>query len=474
MASKRGSEENDEFIEDAEIVTPEGETPYDEAPEDAPVEGLDDVAPQSEPEEAASDAPQDAHDEGHEADTEAVDADESLEDTHGSEEDADSMQSDAIEAEGDTLSASDDAVAMDDAASDETVLTDEATDNAVVAAPPAPTETTVIHKRSGIPAVLGGIAAAVIGFLVAQFVPDGWPITADSAATDALAAADAEIRDELAGKADADALAPLSDQLTEITARIEGLTEMAARIEGLTQAAAAQSEDMMALTDRVVTLEDRPIVDLSSIDNSEAVEAELESLREEIAAVSAEAQRQIEAARNEATILEQNAADAADAAARRAALSRVLAALETGVPYDAMLSEFAALSDTEIPEALTVPAADGIPTLVSLQEGYAEPARAALAAMRSENAGGENTLGNFFRNQLGVRSLEPQEGDSPNAVLSRIEGAVTEGRLQDAIAEAQTLPASGAEVLAPWIANAQLRIDAIAAADALTEQQISN
>lgn len=443
MAAKRGSEENDDFIEDAEIVTPEGETPYDESPEDSPEDG-----PADEIQKAATESDVDeVKAEVHETDVEASEVDVQTEDM--------AEPADLIE------SAAEEGPELEETAPD---AVEDAIEEVADARPLAPTQTTVIEKRSGFPALLGGIAAAVIGFLVAQFVPEGWPVTPDTATTDALATADGEIRDALATKADADALTPLSDQLTEI----------AARIEGLTQAAAAQSEDISALMDRVTVLEDRPIVDLSSLDNSEAVEAELEALRGEIAAVSAEAQRQIEAARNEATILEQNAADAADAAARRAALSRVLAALETGVPFEAMLSEFAGLSDAEIPDALMATAADGVPTLVSLQESYPDTARAALAAMRSENAGGENTLGNFFRNQFGVRSLEPQDGDSPNAILSRIEGALTDGRLQDAVAEVATLPASGADILAPWTERAQLRIDAIAAADALTEQQISN
>ena len=230
------------------------------------------------------------------------------------------------------------------------------------------------------------------------------------------------------------------------------MEEGLARLEGITQASAVQAAELNTLSERLTALEERPIVDLSSLDNSEAVEAELNALRSEIAAVSEEAQRQIDAARDEATILEQDAADAAAAAARRAALSRVLAALDSGVPFDATLSEFEALAGAEIPAALAENAADGVATLVSLQKSYPEAARGALAAMRQENAGDENTLGNFFRNQFGVRSLEPQEGDSPNAILSRIEGALTEGRQQDAIAEAQTLPALGSQYrIGPWM-----------------------
>ena len=320
------------------------------------------------------------------------------------------------------------------------------------------------QKRGGMSALLGGVLAAVLGFVVAQIVPNGWPITADTAVTDALVTADGEIRDVLARKADTESLDALNTHIGDGLARLEAISE----------ASAEQAALLSSLSDRLTALEERPIVDLSSLENSDALNAELAALRAEIASVSEEAQRQIDAARDEATILEQNAADAAAAAARRAALSRVLAALDSGVPFDATLAEFAALAGTDVPAALSDNAAEGVATLASLQASYPDAARDALAAMRQENAGDENTFGNFFRNQFGVRSLEPQEGDSPDAILSRIEGALTEGRLQDAIAEAGTLPASGAEILGPWISSAQARIDAFAAADALTEQQTSN
>ncbi|MEL6550820.1 MAG: hypothetical protein AAFQ54_11305 [Pseudomonadota bacterium] len=318
-----------------------------------------------------------------------------------------------------------------------------------------------VEKRGGMSALLGGAIAAVLGFILAQAVPNGWPVTADTEITDALADADAGLASSLAEKLDASALEPLSQQIAALSAQIDTLS-----------AEAAAGRD--ALEGRIAALEDRPIVDLSSLDNSGAVEAELEALRAEIASVSAEAQRQIEEARNEATILEQNAADAAEAAARRAALSRVLAALDSGVPYEATLSEFAQISEAEIPEALVAAAAEGVPTLSNLQEEFPPLAREALAAMRAENAGGENTMGNFFRNQFGVRSLSPQDGDTPDAILSRVEGALSAGRLGDALAEIGTLPESGAAILAPWVSRAETRLAAFSAADALTQSQISN
>ncbi|MGB0440740.1 MAG: molybdopterin-binding protein, partial [Paracoccaceae bacterium] len=45
-------------------------------------------------------------------------------------------------------------------------------------------------------------------------------------------------------------------------------------------------------------------------------------------------------------------------------------------------------------------------------------------------------LGAFLKTQLGARSLEPREGDDPDAVLSRMEAAAREGRFGDVEAEA--------------------------------------
>lgn len=333
-----------------------------------------------------------------------------------------------------------------------------ATESEPVAALPAPEP----QKRSGVPTIVGGAVAAVIGFGVAQFVPNGWPVTVDSSVTEALASADADLADRLS--------AVEARSTDELQAALEG---QIAGVEGAVDAATADvAAQLAALSDRITELESRPVVDLSSLDNSAAFEAELEKLRADIQAVGAEANAQIEAARNEANLLEQNAAKAAAAAAQRAALSRVLAALDSGVPYAATLAEFGELTDVEVPEALTAGAAEGVPTLAKLQDDFPPLARDALAAMRKADSG-DATLGNFFRNQFGARSLEPQEGNSPDAILSRIEAAATEGRLADAVAETQTLPEVGQTILAPWVQGVEIRQAAFAAADALTQSLTS-
>ena len=121
------------------------------------------------------------------------------------------------------------------------------------------------------------------------------------------------------------------------------------------------------------------------------------------------------------------------------------------------------------PDAL-IAAQDGVPTLAVLQEQFPDVARAALATARSEGVSGEETsgLGAFLRNQFDVRSVQPQDGTSTDAILSRAEAAVREGRLADALAEISGLPEVARAQMSDWLALAEQRAAAIAAVDVLS------
>lgn len=344
-----------------------------------------------------------------------------------------------------------------------------------------PTQTEA-QRRRGLPVVAGGALAALLGFGAAQVVPDGWPVTPDPTVTNALAAENSRIetRIEEASAHSAAELAALRD------GDLAALTQSLADLQGA----------LSTLDGRISALEDRPVVDLSTLDGAPAIEAELEklrldtanatqaaesdiqaelaALREELSAVSANAQAEIQAARDEATLLEQNALDAAQSAAKRAALTQVLAGLDSGEPYADTLAELQKLSDAEVPAALVAGAEDGVATLAALQSDFAPLARSALTAMRRADDSGQNTLSNFFQTQLGVRSLEAQEGTTPDAILSRVEAATTQGRLSDALAEIDTLPEVGKAILAPWTEAAQSRLAAFEAAQTLTQSLTLN
>ena len=73
-----------------------------------------------------------------------------------------------------------------------------------------------------------------------------------------------------------------------------------------------------------------------------------------------------------------------------------------------------------------------------------------------------------------MRSLDPQEGDSPDAILSRAEAALRDGRLTDALAEIGSLPEQGRAELSDWVARAEMRQTAVAAAEQLTQSLTAN
>ena len=67
------------------------------------------------------------------------------------------------------------------------------------------------------------------------------------------------------------------------------------------------------------------------------------------------------------------------------------------------------------------------------------------------------------------RSLEPREGSDSDAVLSRMEAAAREGRLGDALAEAEGLPEAAKAPLQGWLDAVKARQVATLAAEALSQ-----
>jgi hypothetical protein len=59
-------------------------------------------------------------------------------------------------------------------------------------------------------------------------------------------------------------------------------------------------------------------------------------------------------------------------------------------------------------------------------------------------------------------------------VLSRVEAAIASDNLELAIETVSSLPQSGQDILAPWVAQVQMRLDALVAADMLADSLTSN
>ena len=307
---------------------------------------------------------------------------------------------------------------------------------------PVPPKPAPAQQGSFLPLALGGLVAGVIGFAVATF-------TAPQA--------DNGLASELAAQ---------SNMIDGLEQRVANLP--APDLSGIETAFAD-------LTARVEALEARPAAVAAPTGDMSAVNADMDALRAQIAEMTNAAQTELSDARATAESIEENAAAAARKAAGRAALSRIQTALESGAPIGAALGDLENATGSAAPVELA-DVQDGVPTLASLQEKFPEAARVALAAARSEGVAGEEStgLGAFLRTQFDVRSTSPREGTDADAVLSRAEAAVRTGRLSDALAEISALPEVSRAAMSDWLAQAEARASAVAAADILSSTLTDN
>ena len=354
-----------------------------------------------------------------------------------------------------------------------------------VPAPSAPPADPVVETRQGrgfAPMLLGGVIAAGLGYSAAYL---GYlPEQAVDIETP-LAALSEQIGDQTG------ALVALTERTGAIEAQIGALPDapepvdlspLAAQIEALDAGIAANAQSLAGLTDRVAYLETLPAGTGEGADNSAAIaaavaqmqaalqeqSAELAAQQAENAALSAEIQGIADAAEDRIAAAEARAEARVGGATAQAALGQLRIAVATGAPFAGALADVAAGTGVAVPEALQNAAAAGVPTLDDLQSAFPAAARAALPIAIRETAG-EGTMNRvtaFLQSQVGGRSLEPQEGDSPDAILSRAEAALQSGDVTAALEEITALPDPAQEALAAWVADAARRI---AATDAMAD-----
>lgn len=366
------------------------------------------------------------------------------------------------------------------------------------AAPPPPVASPPEKRRGGAFAlILGGVVAGAIGFGAAWYMErmndPGVDIAAEFENRDALIAAlEAELAEVRAAAEDGPDLAPL-ETATE-TASSDAAASRAAVDElrtDLSESLGTLQDSVAALDMRITDIEQRPAEDGSlSSAAVDAYEREIAALREETAdAVSrmeaetgeidtgfqelrATVEEALAALESESEALEEQSAAVAAAAAASTALAEIQGAVSDGAPYADALTDLQASGAVEVPEVLSANAETGVPSLAALREAFPEAARAALATVRSEESGGG--LGGFLERQLNVRSVEPREGDDPDAVLSRAGAAVDAGRIDAALDEIALLPEAAAAALSDWTAAATARVEAQAAVDQLSQTLTTN
>lgn len=341
------------------------------------------------------------------------------------------------------------AEASEEAEAAEIYSVDETTQEEVEEKPEAtpPAQVTTVVKRGGfVPIVLGGIVCVALGYAGAQFLkPEGWPFP--GANTDELTQQIADLEGQIKdlqsaatqrAEAQQTALADLQAQVSaeEDTTEIDALADKIATFE-----------------DRMTQIEARPVAEaIVSPEATAAYERQLAQMQD---LLNSEIAR-LEEAKDQA-VAEETAARISTAKARLQTL------VDAGEPFDQVLAEM----NTDVPEVLQQAAAEGIPSVTSLQEGYSEAARDALvvSSRAAYDAGEQSWFQTALQTQIGLRSTKPKEGDDADAILSRAEQDVRDGLFAKAITTLEALPEEGKAEMQGWIARAQERVDVMTALD---------
>jgi len=329
-------------------------------------------------------------------------------------------------------------------------------------------------KSGFMPMLVGGVLSGAIGFGAASYYFTSRP-------------SDVEQN-----------LAKVQTALEDVSAQVGGLPDAVAKAQtavadlsvssnskdqSLSAALSDLATKLQDIDTRLTALEKRPVAEGGMTSEAAAAyERELQTMRDllatqraDIEKLAAEATAKIEGVAQQAAEAEKTAEEVAKATAIKVAVAQLQSALDNGGAFEATVTNLAA-AGVDVPPVLKDAAKGGVPTLLDLQETYPQAARAGLAASVKATTGDGvgNKIGAFFRSQVGARSLEPREGDNPDAVLSRAEAALGKGDISGVIALVGALPDEGQAAMAGWVKQAEMRLQAVNAVGALADSLNGN
>ena len=356
-------------------------------------------------------------------------------------------------------------------ADEETPETPETPEPVTEQAPPSGDASSM---AKALPLIVGGIAAGAIGFGASMMLSTGSDVSQEMAE---FKATTNQVLESQAGQisaltAELQNFAPKAD-LAQSEKRISqaigsDLALLEAKIANNSDALTSLQDSLAGISDRMVGLEKLPMEMALSEEVVSAYESEMAALREAIAVHRAE----IEAIAEEARTMESDARMAESRVTLMTLVANLQSQAESGQPFSDELSAVVKYSSAQPSEALVLASRDGVPTLSALEKSFPDAARAALAAVRTEEAeqGGKSGLRAFLENQLGARSVEPKDGQSADAVLSRAEAALRAGDIQAALLELEALSETAKPALVDWMARARSREDALAEINVISTQ----
>lgn len=221
------------------------------------------------------------------------------------------------------------------------------------------------------------------------------------------------------------------------------------------------------LSKRTEVLELQPIVNTVPEEIVEQNSKELQALKETLTYQQEHLQKVIDEAEKKETL----AKEAAQEVRLFSEISRLSAAIENGQSYAAALADFEVASELKAPEILHIHSTTGFITSTQLTDQFPIAARMALTSDRSDGEASQGgTFVDYVKTQLKARSVTPREGMSSDAILSRAEAALKDGRLAEALEELKTLNSTALGQMGDWIAKAEARLAAVAYIDTIMAQ----
>lgn len=239
----------------------------------------------------------------------------------------------------------------------------------------------------------------------------------------------------------------LQSELATLTAHVADLpTETDAPAQD-TAASEQLASEIAALSARVDALAVPPQDQADpNADNTAAIanlEAELAALRE----ATTQSQAELGSVASQIAALEADVSAGTAAEAGQVRLPLVVSGFETafatGTAYDAELAALRqALPDLSVPQPVLANAMTGLkrPDLVARDFNAVLPDILAGRPVNAD-AGWQDAATDWFRGIIAIRPTEAVEGDSPEAVVARLEGAISRADFIAAKAELDALPA---------------------------------
>lgn len=237
----------------------------------------------------------------------------------------------------------------------------------------------------------------------------------------------------------------VQDELSTLTGRVSTLESSLADLPSgsIDTSNLASADELAALAARLDEMSGQPAASPAAAESLAAIESELAALRASAAQTSTE----LAEARQEIASLTQSANDEAGNDLAIARLPLIFSALESafegGRPYE---TELAALRQAQpelvVPEAIAGPAATGLPRPEAVESRLDAALPGMLAGRPADSDASWQDAGvDWFRGLVAMRPTGVVEGNSPDAIVARLEAAVAARDFAAAAAELNALPA---------------------------------